>query len=423
MNRRRLLYEYSTYFRGRAPLAFAAVSLCIRESTESRERGTLGCVTRIADGEAWRSLSIRSEECSEQLKTVEAWQTRPPTLPLKLSVTLKNDKASVDTVALLEEFSVRLERCGVHVVFFVKLNEINTLDPFGTLLSRAEEVALNGCRTLTSLDGLDGRRCLKRVDCNGCDRTDFSAIRTCALLEAATFSSWPDLTSLDALQGLQHLKSVTVIDCPITGLEALRTYPTLERVVCRPPHTVSLQPLEGLKCLKDVGFSADNVDDIDALHTCTALEVVDISGAVDLSSLERLLLRLRELMIESCGITSLDALHTCEALVELRVICCSSLTPVEHFKAPPSLKDIAISDCPISLRTMDVTPCPLLLSLDGLGGLPNLEEVRANGGGITDVAAISQCPALRYVDVRDCPQLQSVDVLLKRGDVKVDYNL
>ncbi|CAD2219410.1 hypothetical protein, conserved [Angomonas deanei] len=128
-------------------------------------------------------------------------------------------------------------------------------------------------------------------------------------------------------------------------------------------------------------------------------------------------------MIEICGMTSLGALHTCEALEELRVHSCSSLTSVKHFKGPPNLKDIAISDCPISLRTMDVTPCPLLLSLDGLGGLPNLEEVRANGGGITDVAAIAQCPALRYVDVRDCPQLQSVDVLLKRGDVKVDYNL
>ncbi|CAD2214742.1 hypothetical protein, conserved [Angomonas deanei] len=428
------LYEYGSYFEKSTPLAFSAVSPCARERAESCRRGALGCTTDIVDGEAWRSLRIRSEECAARLESLEWWLTRPPAEPLKVFVELMDDEASLDTVALLEEFSVRLDRCGVHFLFYLKLNRIKTLEPFGTLVSRADEITLDRCSNLTSLYGLYGLRYLKHAYFYDCRITDISALRTCALLEAVSFCPCPSLTSLDALQDLQHLKSVKVWDCPVRSLDALRMCPSLERVVCRSSQAISLLPLEGLKCLKEVVFSGGNVVDFDVLHTCTALEVVDISGAADLISLDglRSLPRLRELTIVRCGITSLDALHTCDALEELRVHSCSDLTSIEHFKGPPNLKDITIWCCPItsirslntcvSLQMVDVTSCPLLLSLDGLGGLPNLEEVRANRSGITDVAAIAQCPALRYVDVCDCPQLQSVDVLLERGDVKVVYD-
>ncbi|CAD2222882.1 BspA type Leucine rich repeat region (6 copies), putative [Angomonas deanei] len=473
------LYGYGSYFGGGAPLAFTAVSPFARERAESCESGTLGCTTEIVDGEAWRTLSICNQECAAELESVEWWLTRPPVVPLRVSVELRNNKDSLDTVTLLEEFSVRLERRGMHFVFFLMLGEINTLEPFGTLLSRAEEVDLDLCSDLTSLGGFDGLRFLKRVNFHYCGITDVTAMRSCALLEAVSFISCPLLTSLHALQGLQRLKRVDVSDCPITSLDPLRTchslesvgfdscrslmsldglqglqhlkivyvsgcpvtsldalcaHPSLGRVLCLSTHATSLQPVEGLSYVKLASVSVDNVGDIDLLHTCRALETVKIAGAVDMISLDglRTLPRLRELVIVSCGITSLDALHTFEALEELHITSCNSLTSLEHFKGPPNLKDITISDCPItsirslntcvSLQRVNVSSCPLLHSLEGLGGLPNLEWVCARGSGIIDISAIAQCPVLRYVDVRDCPKLQSVDVLLERGDMHVEHD-
>ncbi|CAD2219087.1 BspA type Leucine rich repeat region (6 copies), putative [Angomonas deanei] len=352
------LYEYSAYFEYGTPLAFAAVSPCARERAESCKRGTLGCVKRIVDGEAWRELHIGDNKCAAQLESVEWWLTRSPAVPLKVYVTLKNDKDSLNTVALLEEFSVRLERCAVHFLFCLTLNGIDTLEPFGTLLSRAERVSLNGCSDLTSLRGLDGLRYLKRAFFNGCGMTDISAIRTCALLKDVTFNSCAGLTSLDALQGLQQLKSVHVLDCPATSLDVLRTCPSLESVTFAScPALTSLDALQGLHHLKSVHVLDCPATSLDVLRVCPSLESVTFASCPALTSLDALqgLQQLKSVHVLDCPATSLDVLRTCPSLESVTFASCPALTSLDALQGLHHLKSVDVLELPS--HQLGCTPC------------------------------------------------------------------
>ncbi|CAD2221576.1 hypothetical protein ADEAN_000910800 [Angomonas deanei] len=162
-----------------------------------------------------------------------------------------------------------------------------------------------------------------------------SAILLCALLESVRFTSCRGLTALVVLQDYNIERGWRYQDAP--------SLPWMHSICT---DTTSLQPLEGLQCLKEVIVFGRDFGDIDALHTCTALEVVNISYAVDLVSLDELrsLPRLRKLVIDSCGLTNLDAIGTCETLEELHVNSCSNLTSIDNFSGPPNWKKISISD-------------------------------------------------------------------------------
>jgi hypothetical protein len=154
---------------------------------------------------------------------------------------------------------------------------------------------------------------------------------------------------------------------------------------------VDLAPLATLPHLRSVYFRASRAVNIEALHTCEALQEITINGLADADYLARLLPArpLRDLRLEG-GIwpTELSALPDTPGLAELQSIQlvnndCASIQGIERWAS--------------SLTSVTLIEIPAMRDLEPLAGLPRLNNLTLTYGGARDLRIVRELASLRTI--------------------------
>jgi hypothetical protein len=200
--------------------------------------------------------------------------------------------------------------------------------------------------------------------------------------------------------------------------------------------------------VEKISLPAEKSTRIKGLDCLVNLKTMSISG--DLSEVDfTKLTRLRSLTVnEECKdgnwhlCKSLDHLlinvptlnlRKLKALKNLRSLSCGrGLKSLDGIADLPALKELRIGPSHLlslqslghlpNLRLLLVNLLPKLESLNGIEGLPTLEELDVTQcGGLRDVSAISALTKLKMLTLQFCPQIKSLNGIKTPATCNVDF--
>ncbi len=192
---------------------------------------------------------------------------------------------------------------------------------------------------------------------------------------------------------LEEIVKLRRINCSknkeITSLKPLAQLTFLERIKCSDcPNLESLEGIENLTNLKELDCSNND-------------GIADLNPVSGLAQLEKL----------NCGNTMVKSLHPLLYLVNLKVLDLHYTT----------INDLEFLRKLRKLVKLDVSNNTTLYSIEGVGGLVNLEEFYCSKTDIESLDPLAKCVKLRILDVSDT-QVNSIRALQKIKPL-VDINL
>uniref|UniRef100_A0A6T5TZS5 F-box domain-containing protein n=1 Tax=Chlamydomonas chlamydogama TaxID=225041 RepID=A0A6T5TZS5_9CHLO len=250
---------------------------------------------------------------------------------------------------------------------------------------------------------------LSLLNCPGV--STLSHLHGCTNLQELVLDECSGLNSCDSLSGLKQLQVLGLRWCSsLSDLNPLRACSALHTLDLRGCSGVtSLAPLEGCTALRRLVASKTGVQDIGALQSLAALEVLELDDS-EVGSLEGLpaCKRLHTLSLRRCDrVDSFMPLGSCTALQHLDLRGCEgSLTHLDM-----------LATCS-KLRTLDISLCPNITDIMNLGFLTALERVavgyRRNswgGHGIWDLSPLQHLEKLQHLNLTDSGLVSDLEPL------------
>ncbi|KQJ84678.1 putative disease resistance protein At3g14460 [Brachypodium distachyon] len=246
-------------------------------------------------------------------------------------------------------------------------------------------------------------------------------LHSCTAMEELEIENCESLSEVEGLQSLSSLRDLTVLNCPCLreslGELDIGDYPEKTLQPCFPGSLTSLKKLvlsrADLRCLQ--------------LHSCTALEELEINYCDSLSEVEGLqsLGSLKKLVLSRADLRCLQ-LHSCTALEELKIEYCNSLSIVEGMQSLGCLKKLVLSRADLqsiqlhsctALEELKIEYCNSLSIVEGMQSLGCLKKLVLSRADLQSIQ-LHSCTALEELEIRYCNSLSIVEGLQSLGSLR-----
>jgi Leucine-rich repeat (LRR) protein len=248
----------------------------------------------------------------------------------------------------------------------------------------------------------------------------------------------PDLTGFGLLPKLTHLKvngrrwGSSAALSSLNGLQA----PALTEVDLSCSRVQDISALRHSPKITQLNLSENpTLADLSGLEACApSLTTLNLNGCKQVTSLEVLKTakKLKSLDLSSCGgLTSVLPLAACQSLETLDLERCSNLRsleglaklPLQPTKSYDGSTRYSLDGCSAltslahlpalggKLQSLSVDHATALKSLGGLRDIPSLTAFSANHSGLSDLSKLSALPALTWIALQHCAQLQDATPL------------
>ena len=188
-------------------------------------------------------------------------------------------------------------------------------------ISTIEEMQMNGCNKVTTLDSLSGSTGLKELIAGGQTLEDASVLEKMKDLEMIRMGH-PNLNDLSIFKGKTKLTVVTLLGCKAESLAGLEDSKQLTKLDVRNSTTVSdISALEGMSELYTLNLSNTAVTDLSVLKSMKKPGWLDISDTKvsDLSPLADHP-RLYNLTCRNSGVNDISVLPSIEGITSFKNI-------------------------------------------------------------------------------------------------------
>eukprot|EP00253_Pinus_taeda_P024809 PITA_24809 len=353
----------------------------------------------------------------------------PPWIPMKNLRVLKVSGDTIETLWQQESqaslhLPVRLEELRVDkckrlksIEGLAQLTKLQRLDanwcdelvelPSMETLVCLEELRVRGCVQLRIIRGLEQARKLRRLNVGRCYRLeDLPSMETLVCLEVLQLERCKKVKSIRGLEQAAKLRRLDVRGC--RGLDELPSMETL----------VSLEDLRAAACPK--------VKSILGLEHATKLWRLDVRECIELEELPPMetLVSLEVLWAEACPkLKSIRGLRNATNLRELKLSGCSELDELPSMEKLLSLEGLWADGCTklksirglenaTNLRWLDVSRCSELDELPRMETLVSLEGLWAEGcSKLKKIQGFKQETNLRWLHVSGCSELHELPIM------------
>ena len=219
----------------------------------------------------------------------------------------------------------------------------------------ARNLDLSGCSSVTSIDGLDWNA-LKNLDIDGTSVSDLSAVRGTDLW----YISFADtnVEDISPLADAKGLYEVNGANTKVTSIDALAELPWLRRIDFSGCELANPTRSFTSSLMAEVLLRSTGVSDLSCFEECDELEVVDVSGNPEVSSMQWV------------------SKSSCSSLTELNVAYTGlDASDLGFVVECTGLESLAVDG--IELGNLDLCK-----------RLTHLERLSAMGCGLTDVSAL-----------------------------------
>lgn len=221
------------------------------------------------------------------------------------------------------------------------------------------------------------------------------ALRYIPELASLTLDYVEGFGELAVLGDLPQLTYLSVIrDSKLCELGPLTCHPGLETILLHDSGEIDIRPLATIPRLRKLRFRADRASEVESLHSCPALDHLElVNVASDVPLTHYLPLRaLRSLQLEGNDLEDLSPLVSLPQLSELETLSlsfCEGLTSVKR-----------IEEVAGKLRSLALGGRGPAIDLSPLSGLRYLETFELDWNPRPDLAVIRDLPTLRdlYLD-------------------------
>ena len=254
----------------------------------------------------------------------------------------------------------------------IEINNCNALKSLKGLLNKNLKMTsldLRNFRYLENLEGVQSMNNLKKIVLVGCDKLkNVDALKNLTHLKEVEMDG---LRALESLEGLKVLeKSRTELDLygfdSIKNLKGIQNFHKLQSLSITNNSLTDITALKGLKSLKKLYISSDNLTLLKGIGSLPKLEILDIYVRI---------------------VKSLDGLKNLTALDKM-VINCDKLNSLKGLEQAPNITDLTICSKDLKditrinsltkLKTLDLSSCNSIQNLHGLEKLNFLESINVN---------------------------------------------
>lgn len=292
--------------------------------------------------------------------------------------------------------------------------------------------------SLKSSDVFERMTSLQGLDLSGCDALpEIEGLRKLTSLRWLSVTGCSSLGDLQPLTDLESLSALWAMRC--NGLTSFDALGALD---------LKHLDLEGCQTLGKVDFLAEltSLTQLD-LSRCNAIEDPSpISTLINIRTLRlvqsswlhdvcftRKMGSLSRLWLSDCqNLKSLDGLENCALLNHLTAFRCSSLEDIEALRQAPKLSWLNVRGTAISnldalkdhkaLRYLNISDCARVMSIDCLSSAGELSNLNmANCSQIRNIDCLAGSKKLRSLDITGCSSIESLGPLIGHSRIRAIF--